>query len=130
MATNFQQDAIDARKDILENGRLLPIFRSSPVFDNIEGKPNYLQADAQGEIAAITLTRYKGTIFEEYDQAFKDGLVVGKSKLFLAAAHGATFTPEIGDYIGLENAHWVIKGVSALDLNGTPILYYIGACRQ
>ncbi len=122
----YQQDATDALASIKEAGKTFDIFRPSQTFNNITGEPTSTPTSI-GEITAIVLPRYKGSVFDSFDDSFKEALIRGKMKSLLAAAKGTSFKPGPLDVVNIGSTQWQVIGVVELAPDGdTPIIYTIG----
>lgn len=126
MAIDYNEIAQGALESIKEAGGTLAILRSRPSFDDITGTPTPDPSPQSGKLSAVVLPRYKGVVFRNMDEAFREALVKGRAKSVLAAASDATFPPEPNDELTIEGSQWRIIGVTVLAPAGVPLVYTIG----
>lgn len=123
---NYQKNAANALKSIAKAGKKFTIFRPVLVFNDATGIPTD-GPTLTGEITAVVFPRYKGQIFANLDDSFKEALIRGKMKTILAAAQGAPFAPEPLDVVVIGGTNWQVVGCTVLAPDGeTPIIYTIG----
>jgi hypothetical protein len=122
--------AAAALKTIAKNGRVLTVLRPVAQFDDVTGTipaPNFPLA---GSITGIVLPRYKGTIFNQMDEALRSAIITGRARTVLCAAAGATFPPKPLDVLEFDGANWQVVGVTELSPTGTPIIYNVGVIQK
>lgn len=126
---NYTKNASSALALISKYGRKYPIARELSTFDEITGK-EVAKTTRGGEITAIVLPRYKGILFDSLDDSFREGLVIGKSRVLLVAAKGAPFPPTPLDKINIGGDEWEVVGITELNPAGIPIIYTIGIIKK
>jgi len=127
MAGDFTKQAATALKLIKAKGQPLAFSRSTTPFDPVLGGGSGAAEAVTYAGHGVRLPNYKGTVFDAMDNAFKAALVTGQAAILLVAAAGMAQVPVPGDDVALgDGSIWLIKGLTALNPAGQPILYTLG----
>jgi hypothetical protein len=126
---NYAAIAKNARASIQKAGRIVDVSRPVRTVDPITGVPTP-GVPLAGKLALVTLPARKGTV-EGFDRVFERESFVKENVLYMiAAAHGATFEPDLLDTLSIKGETWEIRGIGILDPAGTALIYKLGAVKR
>lgn len=129
MAGDYTKQAASARNQIRKKGQVVNFARRTSVVNTVTGEDTGVDVTTWGGFA-LRVPNYKGVSFDGMDTAFKSGMVLGTSTVFLVPAYQLEHQPQPGDTITLgDGSIWSIKGMTSLNPSGQPILHTVGAVK-
>lgn len=125
MSAFYEQLRAEAGQLLADLGCDMVVKRYMYEANLVEGT-SYPVLQSQQTLKGITLPTAGETI-AAFDVSFMDGVKdLAKVRLALMSAEGAEFSPAPKDTILLGSTLWTVFGCTALDLDGTELLYTVG----
>ena len=121
----YEQEQIDAYKDILESGFLGQVLKVTP------GTVDFVTDEEVGETktyspaAMISLPTSNG-FSSAFDNQYSEELIKGKIRFFMVAAKDIPFEMESGQYLIAQGEIFDVLGATPLKPSDTTILYNVG----